>query len=1011
MQFIKLFISILYIFLWLFGGKVFGQYFGKNKVAYKEFDFKILSSPHFNLYHYTDDSVARMWLGKAEKWHNLHSRVLRDTLKKKNPLIIYENHADFQQTTVFDFTINVGTGGITEGLKNRVVMPLTEHHWQTNHVLGHELVHAFQYNMLKTIDSLSLRSTENLPLWMVEGMAEFLSLGRNDPITSLWMRDAILYHYFPSIAQLRNPKYFPYRYGQSFWAFVSGVWGDEVIRPLFIETGKYGFDAACLRVLGYDMETISHMWRETHKNYYQPLMKNRDKNQLVGKILLGPKEIRQTNITPSVSPNGKKIVFLSRRDAITMSYYLYDIQRKKMIRRFNRIIYSSHIDFGNSYESAPAWSPDSRFFALLVFKKGRNALLIVDAEKGAIHDEFLPEDIGSISFPTWSPDGKKIVFTGLVKGISNLYELDLEKKSWSPITQDVYANIQPHWSPDGSRIVFASNRHPQGLFQLVIWSSETKKITPLPVLQEAENLNPLFLDNQTLIFLSDQNGFRDLYTYDIPRQKVLRRSAYPTGITGISKYSQSLSVSAKTGKIYYNLYRNAEYMLIEAHTSELLEIDISEEKTDRSAGCLPPKIYVKQEGVTEVVDKFLEEEEESIYEKEIEAVPYHPKFSLENLGSIGLGVGASQFGAGASGSVNAIFSDIVKNHTVSSFLAVNGEIQDIGGGLAYVFKKQRIDWGLSFSHIPYLSSFFSLSQETIDIQNIKLETTNYKTDILRTFEDRLGLFALFPMSRFKRWEAFASSAYYFYRHDRFNEYYHNFILVDRRRERLPTQDPNFLHNVGIAHVGDKSFNGIVGPLDGYRYRIHGSQYFGQFSFQEIIADLRIYRWFKPVGLAFRILHQGRYGPQSENSFLFPYNIGFPWFMRGYNYLGARNGGSSNRLHVINLIGSRMGLSNFEIRIPFTGPKNLSLIPIGYVGTELCFFIDAGIVWSSQDYKKELFQIEEAVNLKHEPVYSSGISLRSNLLGAFILEPFYAYPFDRSGFSPGTWGLNFLFPAW
>ena len=31
-----------------------------------------------------------------------------------------------------------------------------------------------------------------LPLWLVEGMAEYMSVGRDDPLTAMWMRDAIL---------------------------------------------------------------------------------------------------------------------------------------------------------------------------------------------------------------------------------------------------------------------------------------------------------------------------------------------------------------------------------------------------------------------------------------------------------------------------------------------------------------------------------------------------------------------------------------------------------------------------------------------------------------------------------------------------------------------------------------------------------------------------------------------------------------------------------------------------
>src|SRR5205085_1991624 len=70
---------------------------------------------------------------------------------------------------------------------------------------------------------------ERLPLWFIEGMAEYLSLGPVDPNTAMWLRDAARENKLPSIDDLDNPKYFPYRWGQAFWAYVGGKWGDEVI--------------------------------------------------------------------------------------------------------------------------------------------------------------------------------------------------------------------------------------------------------------------------------------------------------------------------------------------------------------------------------------------------------------------------------------------------------------------------------------------------------------------------------------------------------------------------------------------------------------------------------------------------------------------------------------------------------------------------------------------------------------------------------------------------------------
>src|SRR6201986_2069008 len=214
----------------LFSQQARAQYFGQNKGRYKNLKFKVYKTPHFEIYYYLkNDSMLKRFAQESELWYTLHQQIFRDTFKKPNPIILYANHPDFQQTTAIDGEIDVGTGGVTEGLKNRIVMPVMENNQMTRHVIGHELVHAFQYHLLLEKDEANYENINSLPLWMIEGMAEYLSLGKKDAYTSMWIRDAYLNHDIPTIKQLtESNKYFPYRYGQAFWAFIGSTYGDSV---------------------------------------------------------------------------------------------------------------------------------------------------------------------------------------------------------------------------------------------------------------------------------------------------------------------------------------------------------------------------------------------------------------------------------------------------------------------------------------------------------------------------------------------------------------------------------------------------------------------------------------------------------------------------------------------------------------------------------------------------------------------------------------------------------------
>ena len=162
-----------YLFFLLFClsfNSISAQYFGQNKPSYKQFNFELFKTPHFEIYHYsTSDSLIKTIALKSEQWYSYHQQVLMDTFKVRNPLILYSSHADFQQTNAIHGYIGIGTGGVTEGFKKRIVMPVSYSKLQTNHVLGHEMVHAFQYDLLQKRSVMGISAVQNIPLWMIEG--------------------------------------------------------------------------------------------------------------------------------------------------------------------------------------------------------------------------------------------------------------------------------------------------------------------------------------------------------------------------------------------------------------------------------------------------------------------------------------------------------------------------------------------------------------------------------------------------------------------------------------------------------------------------------------------------------------------------------------------------------------------------------------------------------------------------------------------------------------------------
>src|SRR5919199_1628128 len=157
------------------------QYFGRNKVQYQSFDFKVLKTEHFDIYYYPSEQEAAVAAARmAERWYLRLSNVLDHELSGRQPLILYASGPQFQQTNAVGGEIGEGTGGVTEALRRRIVLPIGGTLGDLNHVVGHELTHAFQYDITgggRNGNLGAMPAATALPLWFIEGMAEYCSLG------------------------------------------------------------------------------------------------------------------------------------------------------------------------------------------------------------------------------------------------------------------------------------------------------------------------------------------------------------------------------------------------------------------------------------------------------------------------------------------------------------------------------------------------------------------------------------------------------------------------------------------------------------------------------------------------------------------------------------------------------------------------------------------------------------------------------------------------------------------
>ena len=102
----------------------------------------------------------------------------------------------------------------------------------------------------------------------------------------------------------------------------------------------------------------------------------------------------------------------------------------------------------------------------------------------------------------------------------------------------------------------------------------------------------------------------------------------------------------------------------------------------------------------------------------------------------------------------------------------------------------------------------------------------------------------------------------------------------------------------------------------------------------------------------------------------------------------------------------VGLQPAAVDVPLFGTDQLGLIDFPYIPTELSFFGDAGIAWTSTESAEIDFDRRTTDRV---PVFSVGSSLRFNVLGRLVLEVYYAHPFQRPDVG-GQWGFQ-VAPGW
>ena len=545
-------------------GSARAQAFGQNKVQYEKFAWRVLETEHFQVHFYpAEEEAVKDAARMAERSYAKLSKILGHEIKNKVPLLLYASHTDFQQTNALQGLIDEGTGGVTEFLKRRVVLPFTGSYAELDHVLTHELVHAFQIDILMGSGRSPLSSRMNTPpLWIMEGMAEYLSIGKVDEHTSMWLRDAALEGYLISLEDLEyTGDIRVYRFGQAIFEFIDQQYGTQKIGELLKSFARRGsLDRAVQSTLGMTVGDLSKAWVAKIRKDNLPQIAEFEPAETYGLRLTNQeKDLSRLNLSPTVSPDGKLMAFLSDR-SLYNDLYLASAIDGKVQKKLVEGERSGGFESLRFLQAAFAWSPNQKYLAFVAKVGGEDAVYLLNVDRKKVTAK-LTFGLDGIQSPSFSPDGKQVVFVGLEGGQSDLFITSLDGKEVRRLTQDRFTDRDPQWSPDGQTIAFTTDRGPRtnfrtlefGDFRLGLYDLGTDQIRILPG-QEGKNIDPQWSpDGTKLAFISDRTGISNIYIMDVATGESFQLTNVLTGVTGIVEASPAISWSRDGSRLVFSV--------------------------------------------------------------------------------------------------------------------------------------------------------------------------------------------------------------------------------------------------------------------------------------------------------------------------------------------------------------------------------------------------------------------------------------------------------------------------
>lgn len=503
--------------------------FGKNRIQFRPFKWQVLTSQNFEVYFYEGgQQTATLAIQLAETDFDRITEILGYSPFSRTKIFIYTSTQDLNQSNV-GLNLSSEREIKEENLaKSRIEIAYSGNSVTFRKDLVREVSHVYVHDMLyggSIKESLQNSLLLSVPDWFMNGITAYISEGWSTEMDS-YMRDAI------NNKMLRKPSQTTGKesalVGQSIWNFIAERYGKDNISNILNLTRIIRNEQTSISsTLGMPFSKAIKEWRE----YYAGMADNVNASYSAINYDFKVKEVKFNSSDRvnkfKISPDGAFVAY-SKNELGRSSVEVMDLKSKRTVN----ILTSGYktlnqsIDYNNPLLS---WTKGGTL-AVIYENQGDVILNIYNdiTEKdltGKFASRKYLKDFDQVQDFDVSDNGTTLVLSAISKGQNDLFLYDIARGRVTQLTNDLYDDLSPRFVGSAGKVVFTSNRLKDSLdvdkgsyktltnkFNLFLHDGKPKQESVRRLVDSMGSIsNPVVADGNTIYFLSDERGIRNIY--------------------------------------------------------------------------------------------------------------------------------------------------------------------------------------------------------------------------------------------------------------------------------------------------------------------------------------------------------------------------------------------------------------------------------------------------------------------------------------------------------------------